>query len=82
MNKVRLVVFALLVILLLIVVFRNLEATPVELIITTVTLPLAGLLMVTLAIGFAMGFFVNTIWKVRSWRRAKATKEPTRSQSS
>lgn len=71
MKKVRLVLFALLVLLVLVVIFRNLEETRLELIVTTVTLPLAALLLVTLAIGFAMGLFMPTIWKMRSWRRGK-----------
>ena len=71
LKKLRLAVFALLIGLILIVIFRNLEETEVELIVATIKLPLAALLLVTLALGFALGLFTNTIWKVRSWRRSK-----------
>lgn len=87
MKKVKWIVFCLILLLLLVVVFRNLEETNLELIVTSVTLPLAALLTITLSIGFFMGFFASALWKVRNWRvkvktdRASDTPSPAPSSN-
>jgi uncharacterized integral membrane protein len=85
MKKAKWILWLLTVALLLVIVFRNLETTSVELIITTVKMPLAALLLATLLAGFALGFFANTMWKVRRWRRGrsqtKTNQDPASGQS-
>lgn len=71
MKQLRIFLLALVLVLFTIVIFRNLEETDLELVFTTITMPLAALLSITLACGFALGFFVRTFWKVRSWRNHK-----------
>ena len=75
---------ALVVLMLVLIVFRNLEQTNVELIFATVRMPLAALLSITLLIGFLLGLFSRTLWRVQHWRaaRAKSKSEARRSDSS
>ena len=83
MQKVKWALLGLVLAGLVVVVFRNLEETSVELVFTTVTLPLAALLTITLAIGFVLGMSVSALWKVRSWRhRSKAGKSKVESSES
>ncbi|MFK7736978.1 MAG: lipopolysaccharide assembly protein LapA domain-containing protein [Pirellulaceae bacterium] len=72
MKKVKWILLLLVVALLLVIVFRNLETISVELLFTTVELPLAALLLATLLAGFALGFLTNTMWKVRQWRLGRS----------
>lgn len=72
MKKLRWIFFGLVVAVLLIIVFRNLEETNVELVFTTVTLPLAALLTITLLIGVTLGLSLSAMWRVHNWRASKA----------
>ena len=75
-GKLKWIALAVLVVLFVIIVFRNLEETNVELIFGTVTLPLAALLSVTLLIGFVLGISASALWKVRHWRaKSRADKK-------
>lgn len=75
MKKIKWVLFGLVLLALMVVVFRNLEQTRVELIFTSVDMPLAAILVVTLLLGFLMGLAASALWKVRNWRaQSKAHK--------
>ena len=70
---------ALVLLAVMLIVFRNLEQTNVELIFTTVRTPLAALLCITLLLGFLLGFSSQALWRVRHWRSARAkSKHETR----
>ncbi len=71
MRQIRWIVVISLAVLFTIVVFRNLESTNLELVVTTVELPLAALLILTLLLGFGLGLMFPTMWKVRSWQNAR-----------
>lgn len=75
MKNFKWILFGLIVLVLTVVVFRNLEATQVELVFTTLTLPLAALLSITLLIGFLMGLFASALWRVRNWRAKSRDKK-------
>lgn len=81
MKKAKWILLLLAITLLLVVVFRNLETISVELIVTTVELPLAALLLATLLAGFALGFLTNTMWKVRQWRLGRSRSKPNETAS-
>lgn len=68
LKKAKWIAFGVLLLVVAIIVFRNLEETKVELIFATVTMPLAALLTITLLVGFALGFSANALWRVRHWR--------------
>ena len=74
MKQLRLIVFGLLLVLMVIVVFQNLEETSFEFVFTTIQLPLAALLAIALLTGFLMGLFAPAVWKVRNWRKSKRAK--------
>ncbi len=71
MKTVKLILFGILIAGFTVVIFRNLEQTSVELVFTTLQLPLAALLSIVFCLGFGMGFFARTLWKVRHWRNKK-----------
>lgn len=83
MRKFKWILFVIILLMLSVIVFRNLEETTVELVFTSLNLPLAALLTVTLLIGFCLGLFASALWKVRSWRahRAKSKQDPSGSSS-
>lgn len=68
--KLKWLMFALIVIVLLIVVFQNLSQTSVTVLLWSVELPQAALLTATLIIGFLLGLSATTLRKVFV-RRAK-----------
>ncbi|MEM8735714.1 MAG: hypothetical protein AAGG44_15885 [Planctomycetota bacterium] len=76
-KKVKWILLGLVIALLVVIIFRNLEPTDLELIITEVKLPLAALLSVTLLIGFCLGILANAMWKVRKWRAEKSKTKST-----
>ncbi len=67
MKNVKWILLGLMAIVLLIVIFQNLEETQVQLFTATLTLPLAWLLTLTLAVGFLFGLGAHTLWHL--WRR-------------
>lgn len=65
-------------ILLIIIVFQNLEPIKVTLLFATVTLPQAAVLTITLLVGFLLGLAAQALWRMRAWQkkgRAKVLKE-------
>jgi uncharacterized integral membrane protein len=58
-------------VLLIIIVFQNLEPIKVTLLFATVTLPQAALLTIALLVGFFLGLAAPTLWKVRSWQKGR-----------
>ncbi|MCR9292761.1 MAG: LapA family protein [bacterium] len=64
------------VVMLLLVVFRNLEQIEVELVVTTLRLPLAAWLSATLLIGFLLGLTTNWMWRLQQRRHARDKSEP------
>ena len=52
----------------LIVVIQNTEKVPVKLVFTTVTMPRALLLFLTLGIGFVVGIMASYFWRRRRFR--------------
>ncbi len=52
----------------LIVVIQNTESMPVKLVFTTVTMPRALLLFLTLGIGFLVGIMASYFWRRRRFR--------------
>ena len=77
MKKIKWVLLGLIVTLILVIIFRNLEPTDLELIVTEVQLPLAALLSVTLLIGFCLGILANAMWKIHRWRIEKSKGKAT-----
>lgn len=75
MKKLKWIALGLVLLLLGVIVFRNLEETNVELVFVTVRLPLAALLIATLATGFGLGFFASAAWRVHSWRAKSKSKK-------
>jgi uncharacterized integral membrane protein len=57
--------------LLIIIVFQNLEPIKVTLLFATLTMPQAALLTLALLIGFLFGLFTPAIWKMRSWPKER-----------
>ena len=68
MNKVKWIFLAVLLVFCLIVIFQNIESTEVRLLTMSFQLPQAALLLITLAIGFAMGLLTPAFRKMASWR--------------
>jgi uncharacterized integral membrane protein len=54
-NKIKIVVLAILVLLIVIVVFQNTEPVETKILFLKLTMPRAAMLFVTLVIGFALG---------------------------
>ena len=83
LKKAKWVAFAIFLLLVGVIVFRNLEETNVELIFATVTMPLAALLTITLLVGFVLGISASALWQVRHWRaKSRAEKKgPQHSES-
>lgn len=79
MKKLKWVVVGILILLPLIVVFQNLDPIDVHLLFATVSMPQAAMLSITLVFGFLLGFFINTLWRVQSWRskHKKDKNQPT-----
>jgi uncharacterized integral membrane protein len=67
-SQFKWLLFLLLAVLLVIIVFQNLAEIEVRLLFWKGTLPQAAVLGVTALVGFLMGLFANTLWKVRAWR--------------
>jgi len=74
MNKVKWIFLTVLLVFCLIVIFQNIELTEVRLLTMSFQLPQAALLLITLAMGFAMGLLTPAFRKVVSWR--SHTKKP------
>ncbi|MEM7474415.1 MAG: LapA family protein [Planctomycetota bacterium] len=77
MKQVRWILLLSLIVLFLIVVFQNLEATKLQLVFFTFEPPLALLLSITLALGFVLGLLAPAMWKVRNWRNSKSKSDGT-----
>lgn len=75
MSKAKLILFAILFLVLVIIAFQNLTEIEVHLLFRTVKMPQAVLLTATLVVGFAMGISANALWKMRSWRKARANRD-------
>ncbi len=71
MNRLKWIFLTVLLIFCLIVIFQNIESTEVRLLTMSFQLPQAALLLITLAIGFAIGLLTPTFRKMVS-RRAKS----------
>lgn len=71
MKNLRWIILLVVIISFGVIIFRNLETTRLELLFTSVELPLAALLSVTLLLGFLLGLATPALWKVRSWRSAR-----------
>ncbi len=82
MRHTKLIAFALLTLILLIIAFQNLTVTEVHLLFMTVSMPQAALLTTTLLIGFLMGLFASALWQVRAWRARAQAKKKTREETS
>jgi uncharacterized integral membrane protein len=65
MSKTKLIIAAVLVILILIVIFQNLDACGVRFLFWSGSLPVALMLFIALAIGLVVGVLVATIWLSR-----------------
>ena len=50
------------------------ETVDVELVVTTVSMPLAALIATTLFIGILVGVLGRTVWNFTHWRKSKAKK--------
>ena len=82
MKSIKWILFGLVLFALLVVVFRNLEQTKVELIFTSVDMPLAAILLITLLLGFVLGLAASALWKMRNWRvHSKALKNAKQTDS-
>lgn len=75
MHRLKMILLVIVVFCLAVIVLRNMETIDVELVITTVSMPLAALIAATLLIGFLLGFFGRTLLNVRKWRKNKSTNE-------
>ena len=73
MNRLKWILLAVLLVFCLIVIFQNIDSTEVHLLTMSFKLPQAALLLITLAIGFALGLLTPTLLKMVSWR-AKSNK--------
>ena len=62
MSKTKLIIAAVLVILVLILIFQNLDACPVRFLFWAGSLPVALMLFIALAIGFVIGIIAATTW--------------------
>lgn len=71
-QKVKYAIGSLLVLFVIIVTFQNTEQVEAELLLTTVSLPMAFLLFATLAIGFVLGMLTTGILLAR--RKKKLAK--------
>ena len=72
MNKVKLFVVALIVVLVVIVIFQNRERDTVTLLFVDVTMPRFAWLAGSLLIGFALGALTPWRWVVGFWKKKKA----------
>ncbi len=59
-------------ILLIIIVFQNLEPIKVTLLFATVTLPQAAVLTIALLVGFLLGLAAQTLGRMRAWQKGRA----------
>jgi uncharacterized integral membrane protein len=62
MRKTKLIIVAVLAILVLIVIFQNLDAHVVRFLFWSGSLPSALMLVITLAAGFVIGIITTSIW--------------------
>ena len=60
---------------LVIIVFQNLEPIKVTLLFATLTLPQAAVLTMTLLVGFLLGLATQTLWRMRTWHKGRAKAE-------
>lgn len=72
MHRFKMILLVIVIFCLCVIVFRNMETIDVELVVTTVSMPLAALIAATLFIGFLLGFFGRTMLNVRKWRKSKS----------
>lgn len=68
LRLVKWIVFALLLMVVVIVSFQNLTPIQLHFLFSTVELPQAVILLITLLIGFLLGVLAGALWRVRSWR--------------
>ncbi|MCA9191217.1 MAG: LapA family protein [Planctomycetales bacterium] len=68
MRRLKLILWAVVLILALIIILQNLESTSVHVLFMPIELPLAALLSITLGVGFVLGLLANTFWRMRYWR--------------
>jgi uncharacterized integral membrane protein len=71
MNKVKLVVLALVVVLAVIVIFQNRERDTVTLLFVDVTMPRFAWLVGSLLVGFALGALTPWRWFLSFWKKKK-----------
>ncbi|MCJ8500901.1 LapA family protein [Desulfatitalea alkaliphila] len=75
MTKVKLVIALVVVVLMTIVIYQNLEPMEARLLFTTIAMPRAALLGITLLIGIAAGVALTLVISAR--RRRSEPTEPT-----
>lgn len=68
MNRLKWIFLAALLVFCLILIFQNIESAEVRLLTMSFQLPQAALMLITLAVGFAMGLLTLTLRKVFSCR--------------
>ena len=77
MHKLKWATMIILLVLCLIVIFQNIEATEVRVLTMSFKLPQAALLLITLAAGFVMGLLTPALRRVFTWRtKSKNIKKP------
>lgn len=78
-HKIKLVLLAITVILLLVLTLRNTAEVEIDLLFTTVSMPQAAGLFIAAAIGFVAGALLAVVWVSRRSGGSKSVKEPTKS---
>ena len=63
-----------LLLLMLIVIFQNLTPIEIHFLFSTLSLPQAAVIALTLLVGFCLGLLASAAWRVRSWR-ARVSKD-------
>jgi uncharacterized integral membrane protein len=69
MTKVKLGIAAAIGVVVLIVVFQNWEKVLVKFLFVDITMPLVVTLLITLAIGFGLGWLTSTIVRIRKAKK-------------
>jgi len=65
MQKVRVGIGAVVAIIVLIVIFQNSETMKAKILFVTLEMPTFALLLITLAIGFGLGWLGSALWRRR-----------------
>jgi uncharacterized integral membrane protein len=74
LRLVKWILFALLLLIAVIVSFQNLTPIQLHFLFSTVELPQAVFLLISLLVGFILGGLAGALWRERSWR-AKQLKQ-------